>query len=64
MPVLVTNSALECRARQAGLADDGLEGADANFGVIRHDDGSGTRRVGSLQHDVAATPPHFGETVD
>lgn len=54
---------LEFGPLYSGLADDGLQGADADFGMIGNGNGDGSRGSRPLHHNVAAAPPDLDEVV-
>lgn len=54
---------LEQFSFQTTLPDNRAQGADVNFFVIGHDDGYRFSVGYSLHRDVAAAPPHLGETM-
>lgn len=54
---------LEFGPLYSGLADDGLQGADADFGMIGNGNGDGSRGCRPLHHNVAAAPPDLDEVV-
>jgi hypothetical protein len=51
------------RTRKSRLTDNREQGADANLGMVRDDDGTCALAVGPLHHDVATPPAHLGEAV-
>ncbi len=54
---------LEFCPRYAALADDGEQGADFQFGVIRNGYSHGSRVSAALHHDMASTTAYFGKSM-
>jgi hypothetical protein len=54
---------LEFSSAKPGLSDDGMQGPDADFIVVRNRYGDGGRRKFFLHDNVASTLSHFLKTV-